>query len=113
MYFSGRGVAKDDEAARVWLRTAASRENALAEIGLALACMRRSTQIHDESSVQAALWMRMAAEQGLAAAQYDLGLMYLRGRGVVQSRRDGVRWFRRAAGQGLHEALTKLDDLGA
>ncbi len=88
-------------------------EDALADLGLALACVRHSTQTYDESSVRASLWVRTAAEQGLAAAQHELGLMYIRGQGVVQSRREGIRWFRRAAGQGLPRSLTKLDELGA
>jgi TPR repeat protein len=56
--------------------------------------------------------MRLAAQQGLAIAQYDLGLMYVRGRGVVRSRSEGIRWIKRAAAQGHAEALAKLDVLG-
>ena len=38
--------------------------------------------------------------QGDAIAQYDLALMYVRGRGVPQDDAEAVKWPRRAAAQG-------------
>jgi hypothetical protein len=43
---------------------------------------------------------RKAAEQGLAAAQNELGLCYAKGLGVEQDLREAVKWFRKAAEQG-------------
>jgi uncharacterized protein len=40
------------------------------------------------------------AEQGDAFAQYDLGLMYDNGRGVLQDYKEAVKWHRKAAEQG-------------
>lgn len=40
------------------------------------------------------------AEQGVAAAQFYLGLMHDRGRGVRQDYQTAVAWFRKAAAQG-------------
>jgi TPR repeat protein len=40
------------------------------------------------------------AEQGLAVAQFKLGLMYNFGRGVPQDHAEAVKWFRLAAEQG-------------
>jgi hypothetical protein len=40
------------------------------------------------------------AEQGVAAAQFYLGLMHDRGRGVRQDYSTAVTWFRKAAAQG-------------
>ena len=37
------------------------------------------------------------AEQGIAGAQYNLGLMYKNGQGVVQDYKAAVKWFRKAA----------------
>jgi TPR repeat protein len=34
---------------------------------------------------EAAIWLQMAAEQGNAEAQSELGVMYLQGEGVQQS----------------------------
>ena len=45
-------------------------------------------------------WYRLAAEQGLAMAQYSLGLMYNNGRGVLKDEAEAVRWYRLAAEQG-------------
>jgi TPR repeat protein len=44
--------------------------------------------------------MKVLAEQGMAAAQFNLGLMYNNGHGVSENDAEAVRWFRKAAGQG-------------
>ena len=43
---------------------------------------------------------RPLADQGVAAAQYNLGLMYVNGRGVTQDYVEAVKWYRKAAEQG-------------
>ena len=50
----------------------------------------------------------MAAEQGLAEAQYDLGVSYYFGDGVAKDPRAAVRWFRMAAEQGDAKAQYNL-----
>ena len=63
-----------------------------------------------EDDVEAVRWYRKAAEQGLAQAQYNLGVMYANGDGVREDDVEAVRWFRKAAEQGLahaQEALAK------
>ncbi len=40
------------------------------------------------------------AKQGLASAQFALGLMYFEGLGVPQDYKEAVKWIRKAAGQG-------------
>jgi TPR repeat protein len=45
------------------------------------------------------LW-RPLAQQGNALAQYNLGLMYFHGLGVVRDYREAVKWYRLAAQQG-------------
>ena len=37
-----------------------------------------------ENDTEAVKWYRMAAEQGIASAQYNLGVMYANGQGVPQ-----------------------------
>ena len=44
--------------------------------------------------------LRLAAEQGDAGAQHDLGVMYANGQGVPQDYQEAVKWSRRAAEQG-------------
>ena len=49
-------------------------------------------------------WYRLAAEQGLPAAQNSLGLRYSIGRGVPHDYKEAVRWWRLAAEQEFAEA---------
>ncbi|MDD5034209.1 MAG: tetratricopeptide repeat protein [Methylococcaceae bacterium] len=48
------------------------------------------------------------AEQGNAAAQINLGNLYMKGWGVEQDYAAALRWFRKAADQGERMAQTKL-----
>jgi len=51
---------------------------------------------------------RLAAEQGLASAQTNLGLMYYIGQGVSQNYAEAARLYRLAAEQGLASAQYNL-----
>jgi TPR repeat protein len=51
---------------------------------------------------------RPLAEKGEAWAQYNLGLMYSNGQGVVQDNKEAVKWYRLAAAQGLAKAQYNL-----
>ena len=57
---------------------------------------------------QAVYWYSKAAEQGLAEAQYNLGLCYYEGKGVPQDYKQAVYWLSKAAEQGLAEAQESL-----
>ncbi|MDE2958102.1 MAG: tetratricopeptide repeat protein [Bacteroidota bacterium] len=57
---------------------------------------------------EAAKWVRLAAEQGIAWAQYNLGVMYANGRGVSRDEREAWVWFRRSADQGHSKAQFNL-----
>ena len=57
---------------------------------------------------EAVRWFRLAAEQGGAIAQYNLGRMYFMGRGILKDVDEAVRWFRLAAEQGHAEAQGSL-----
>ena len=61
-------------------------------------------QTQTEDAVAA---IRLAAEQGDASAQYNLGVMYDSGQGVPQDETEAVRWFRLAADQG--DAAAQFD----
>ena len=52
--------------------------------------------------------IRLAAEQGIAPAQYQLGLRYANGDGVTRDFAEAVRWYRRAAEQGVAFAQFNL-----
>ncbi len=54
-------------------------------------------------------WLRKAADQGLALAQHNLGLMYYDGgQGVPRDKCEAARWVKMAAEQGLAEAQYNL-----
>ncbi len=53
-------------------------------------------------------WYRKAAEQGMADAQYNLGLKYDNGLGVPQDYAEALKWYRKAAEQGNASAQTNL-----
>jgi TPR repeat protein len=61
-----------------------------------------------QSDVKVARWYRKAADQGLAQAQYNLGVMFDQGCGVAQSDMEAVRWLRKAADQGDAQAQYNL-----
>ena len=48
------------------------------------------------------------AKQGNPFEQFNLGLMYYKGRGTAQDYTKAVNWWRRAAEQGFTEALNNL-----
>ena len=57
---------------------------------------------------EAVRWHRKAAEQGLASAQYSLGVTYSQGGGVAQDDAEAVRLYRRAADHGQAAAMNNL-----
>ena len=57
---------------------------------------------------EAAKWYRLAAEQGDAKAQYNLGVMYHKGQGVPQNYKEAAKWYRLAAEQGIAKAQYNL-----
>jgi TPR repeat protein len=61
-----------------------------------------------EDKAEAGKWYRLAAEQGNADAQYNLGIMYDEGEGVPQDRAEAVKWLRLAAEQGHANAQSEM-----
>ena len=53
-------------------------------------------------------WFRRAAGRGNADAQYNLGVLYIQGKGVPQWFAEAARWFRMAAEQGEGSAQYSL-----
>ena len=51
---------------------------------------------------------RPLAEQGVADAQYNLGVMYDKGKGVPENDKTALKWYRLAAKQGLADAQYNL-----
>jgi uncharacterized protein len=55
----------------------------------------------DQNLAEAAICLRKAAEQGVAEAQLNFGVMCEQGHGVEQDFAEAAIWFRKAAEQGL------------
>ena len=56
----------------------------------------------------AARLFRPLAEQGIASAQFNLGMMYAKGQGVPQDYQAALKWYRKAAEQGDASAQNNL-----
>ncbi|HID81457.1 MAG TPA: sel1 repeat family protein [Chromatiales bacterium] len=54
----------------------------------------------DGDYAEAAKWYEKAAKQGDSNAQYNLGVMYGNGEGVMQNSKSAAKWFEQAAKQG-------------
>lgn len=69
------------------------------------------------SEAEACKWLRRAAEQGHAEAQFNLGNLYLSASmrhlnpAVGEARIEAYRWFHLAAGQGHHPARASCETL--
>ena len=53
-------------------------------------------------------WYRLAADQGLAVAQFNLGASYAQGLGVPENDAEALKWWRLAAEQGNASAQNSL-----
>ena len=58
-------------------------------------------------------WYRKAADQGDADAQWILGFMYEKGKGVAKDESTAVEWYRKAADQGYARAQRNLETMYA
>ena len=56
---------------------------------------------------------RRLADQGDATAQFNLGIMYSEGRGVLKDDAEAVEWYRLAAEQGYADAQFNLGGMYA
>jgi TPR repeat protein len=61
-----------------------------------------------QNDAEAIKWWRLAAEQGQAGAQHNLGYMYQSGTSVPQNDAEGVRLYRLAAKQGIARSQASL-----
>jgi TPR repeat protein len=55
--------------------------------------------------------LRPLADQGDAAAQFNLGVMYDKGQGLSQNFSEAVKWYRLSADQGLRESQCSLGNM--
>ncbi len=93
-------LPKDKENAVHYMRKAAYRGHAMAQVFVA--------QIEEEKTKAEVEALTRAAEKSSRSAQYELGMMYLKGEKVQQNARLGFDWLSAAAEQGNKRALAEL-----
>ena len=128
IYEGGLGVGKNPLMAMKWYRLAAQQGHAVAQYTLAMmhrkgldpATRPRSGAMGVGGAVatpsqrlgiaymEALKWFELAAEQGLADAQYKLGLMYATGNGIPTNFVTAHLWWSVAVDYGSEEARRKL-----
>lgn len=94
MMIAGAGVEKNTSQGKLWLEQATAKGNPLASynLGLLLLSSRNPVDVG-----HAAILIRTAADVGIPDAQYALGVLYLRGRGVEKDPSQAAKWFLRGA----------------
>ena len=70
--------------------------------------MYRRGQGAPKNHKTAVKWYTLAAKQGIADAQYNLGVMYNEGQGVPQNYKTAVKWYTLAAKQWNTSAQNNL-----
>jgi len=61
-----------------------------------------------QNSGEAARWFKNAAVWGLAEAQFELGRLYAKGRGVTRDPPQALHWWEKAAAQGIEAAIIEV-----
>mmetsp|Transcript_30881 Transcript_30881/g.77198 ORF Transcript_30881/g.77198 Transcript_30881/m.77198 type:complete len:360 (+) Transcript_30881:93-1172(+) len=88
----GEGAAKDAEQSERWYRFAAERGEVAAQRDLGILYLV-------DRPVEAASWLRLAAEQGSPGAAFRLATLLCDGSQALQDHDEAARWFHRAAEQ--------------
>ena len=86
------------------LTALANAGNARAQLVVGLKYLE-STPVNEK---EAAKWLQRAADAGEPVAQYRLGTLYERGRGVPTDAAKAMRWYQAAANQGNRKAMHNL-----
>ena len=125
MFEFGQGVTQDTGEAMKWYRLAADQGLANAQYAIGLLFdtqgmpglpdsvmeVLKSAKVEfgvPKDYEKAMYWYRLAAEQGFAPAESNLGTMFAKGHGVAVNYPEAVRWFRLAAEKGYALGLQNL-----
>ena len=97
-YLKGQGVKRDRKEAIHWLERAATSGHEGANDKL--------LRMQDQQKQFKKLLVK--AEAGNLKAQYEVGIMYLKGKGVETDGRKARSWIGKAADRGVNKAVTRL-----
>ena len=103
----GDGVLEDEAEAARWIRLAAERGYAAAQIDLAFRYASGRGVLKDDA--ESVRWFRRAAEQGDWRGQDSLGNAYRDGRGVLKDAVLAHMWWNIAGANGSEQARTNRD----
>lgn len=108
MFERGQGVNANVDESYKWYRLAADNDLVDAQVRLAELYLLGRLEGGAELAAQ---WFERAAEAGNATAQFQLGLLYLEGKGVDVNPEFAARWFELAAEQGHVAAQNNIGSL--
>jgi len=112
-WFEDKGVLRNEQKAMDWWFVAAVNGEPEAQLYLAHRYFQISEKNRDHGALaKAHYWYREAAGQGMASAQYALGVMYQTGRPMQKDMKAALHWYKKAAVQGHKEAKKRLGELG-
>lgn len=97
MASSGKGMEKDFALAKAWFEKAAAKNEPNACHNLSLILLTSNLASDEKRAVDL---LKVAAQSGILEAQHDLGVAYLKGRGVESSEENAAKWFQKAAARG-------------
>ena len=106
--FSNAQAAKYDAAHVAKVKDGAERGDAFAQCILADCYDFADCEGIPHDYTEARKWYEKAATQGKDTAQFNLGLMYYKGKGVPQDYAKALEWWEKAAAQGHAKAQTNL-----
>ncbi|OGV39337.1 MAG: hypothetical protein A2020_08905 [Lentisphaerae bacterium GWF2_45_14] len=104
MYLTGKGVKKDPAAAEKYLLASAGKESSAAAFhNLGYLYLSRNNPADEEKAFE---YFKKAAESGCPASQYQIGMMYLSGKGVPKDSSTAFRYISLAHIGGCEKAPT-------
>ena len=106
MFRDGVGVRRDDAEAAIWFRRSAEQANPWGQFYLGAMRDREAGGLGPDSA-EALRLLRLAARQGLADAEHELGSVHADGRAVPADQAEAVRWYALAASRGYTPAWTE------
>lgn len=114
LHYQGDGVPEDEKQAVFWWKKAASQGHveSMFQLGSAYLFGVQAARTVADPDREAASWYFQAASAGHAEAQYHLGLLFLAGKGVIESHTEAIRWMKKAAAQGHVGAQRALSSVG-
>jgi hypothetical protein len=111
-YVWGHGVAEDEARGLALGREGAAAGSCFGQYVVGV-CYNNGDGGVAQDYTEAVRLYSLAADQGHATAQFNLGQKFEDGYGVAQDRAEAIRWYRLAAAQGQAFAQTRLVQLGA